>query len=316
MRVKEAVEEAAYFVEDLFGSGWCWRRSGGGSCGSRWRAVQAQPTTTGRVEAVGTGQARSGVEAEGGVVGDGRQWDGGVDRGEVGALGGGEGVECGGLLWGDGAGGVGLRAGRGDGEHDGGGGWAAAVGGFLVDDFAEVAVLEEDVLVGGEVIDGGAEGFRDLEDGCAVAAIFYAGVAFAGDAQAEIERAGREELEAHVGREDDVLRARGAGDFDGSAVEAEEERVLGVAVQQVHGAGGADAELAATVKGDGGGVVIGDDVGVGDEVRALGVDVEAAGELRVGGGDGAHGFGLLLGVQRRREEQERGDAARLRGGMG
>ncbi len=121
-----------------------------------------------------------------------------------------------------GAGGGGFAEMRSKGE--GFEGWgAAAGGGFAVDDLAEAAVLEENVLAGSEVVGGAGEDIRELQRGRVGAGVVDAGIAVGRDAEAEGKRALRGEGETQIGGEDDVLRLRGGAELKGAAVEREEQ---------------------------------------------------------------------------------------------
>jgi hypothetical protein len=154
----------------------------------------------------------------------------------------------------------------------GGNGWAAAGGGFAVDDFVEAAMLEEDVLAGSEAVGGLREGVGDLERGGVGAGVVDASVAVGGDPEAEVVLAGGVEGKAEVGGEDDVLRLDGGMELNGAAVEREEEGLARAGVEEVELAGGADQDLAAASEVDGGGVSVGGDGGVGEQADGVALD--------------------------------------------
>jgi hypothetical protein len=123
-------------------------------------------------------------------------------------------------------------------------------------------MLEEDVLVGGKLVHRFAEGIGDGQRGRARTAIVHAGVAVARDPQAQVERALTAHSEAQIGGHDGVVRRSGGLDFDGSAVEREQQRRGhrdGAILGNVELGALADAHRAAAAERDGRGVILGGD---------------------------------------------------------
>ena len=140
-------------------------------------------------------------------------------------------------------------------------------------------MLEEDVLAGVEVVGGVAELVGDVDGGGVDAAIFDAGVAVAGYAQAEVEWTGVCGGEAEVGGEDEVAGGGGHLELYGSAVECEHEGLrvrCGLACGEVQLAGGADSDFSSAGEGNLSGVVFGGDGCAADEHCAAVGDLELA----------------------------------------
>jgi hypothetical protein len=165
----------------------------------------------------------------------------------------------------------------------------AAGAGFVVDDFGEGAVLEEDVLAGLEEVGGLTEGIGDLEGRGFLAAAFDAGIAAGGHSDGEIERsgliAGIRGDEAQVGGEEDVIGRNGHTELQGSSVERDQEWSLladqlldAGTTSQVRDTGLADEEFAAAKEADVGGTI---------ERR----DCARAAEEILPAGDGEHASG-------------------------
>ena len=110
--------------------------------------------------------------------------------------------------------------------HGGLVGDAAALGALIVDDLAQAAVLEEHMLAGDEAVGCRGERVAQQQHGSRSARVVDAGVAVAGDAQAEVVDASRFDGEADVRRQDDVAHVRCTSQLDCAAIEAEEQRVL------------------------------------------------------------------------------------------
>ena len=79
------------------------------------------------------------------------------------------------------------------------GGRASTGAALVVDDLAEAAVLEKNVLAGDEAVGAAGEGVGEGENGRRGAGVFDAGVAVGRDAKAEVVVAGVLEGEADVG---------------------------------------------------------------------------------------------------------------------
>jgi hypothetical protein len=158
----------------------------------------------------------------------------------------------------------------------------------VVDDVVDAAAFEEDVLVGLKLVHGFAEGVGYGEGGGGEAAVFDAGVAVAGDAHAEVERALAADGEAEVGGHEGVGGRGGHLNLDGAAVEREQERRgngEAFALGEVQDRGLADADDAAAAERDGRGVVLGGDGGGAGEDGAAVEVVGCSGDDGVAGVD-------------------------------
>ena len=208
-----------------------------------------------------------------------------------------------------GSGDIGGDAGVGGGED--GRGRAAAGRGLVIDDLPQTAVLEEQMLIGVDLVEAGAELLGDFKGGGGFAAVLDTGIAVAGDADAEIKETrggaagGGGDGEAEIRGEDGVGGGGGHVDLDGAAIECEQKWLAlcrTSAAGGVEGGGAADQDFTAAGEVYGGGAVSCSDDGVGTDEGLAAGERQGAGDGSGGGLDGADG---LLGGERREGTAEK-----------